>query len=102
VDTTQWAKVGDAYTADIGGRSYRLIRNRKTSSVRVHERHPSIGRKPRSTTTATWYNVAVKIGNGDWRRLEGFASNLARAKSAALKHYGMPIDSELASFACEF
>jgi hypothetical protein len=99
---TQWIKTdANRWTASINGRTYTLLRNRKTRSSRVHTSWVSVGRKPRSSTTTTWYNVFVRLGD-DVRQLEGFASTMRKAKAAAVTHSTMSIDAELARFASEF
>ena len=84
-----WLKIDEGrYTANLGGRTFWLRRNRKTHSHRMYTSWVTIGRKPRRSTTTTWYEVWEKVGEEsiDHTNFTGVVpGTLAEAKKVATR-----------------
>lgn len=82
-----WTKDANAnrYRATINGRQFILSHNRVTRSHTYSPSWVCIGRKPRRTTSTTWYNVTEKVGENyfDLTHQNAIPGTLVQAKALA-------------------
>jgi hypothetical protein len=80
-----WIKVdANRWQGTIAGRTFILQRQRRTHSRRVYTSWVTIGRKPRATTTTTWYNIRERLPDGSMVELCELPGSLAQAKALVL------------------
>lgn len=84
-----WVRISKGrYAATINGRRFTLICNRKTRSSVIRTSWVTVGRKPRSYTTVTWYSVYENVGGAPVSVVplgDVPPGNLAEAKALAMK-----------------
>jgi hypothetical protein len=90
---TTWTKTNSGrYEATINGRAFILRCNRKTRTHTVsNPRFICIGRKPRYSTSTTWYNVYERSADGtpvERTDLCNLPGSLAEAKALAARIAG--------------